>query len=102
MPKDYSASLNLPTTTFAMRAVPPEECIPRNGIFQCNSTEDYLAALAILQDDRTRQGIQESARRFVQQNWSEKAFAEEIRTTIVSSICHSSSPGDGNARRNRI
>lgn len=75
---------------FALRAVPPEECISRNGIFPCRSTEDYLSALAILQDDRIRHVLQESARRFVLRNWNEKAFAEEIRSTILPAIVPSS------------
>lgn len=69
---------------FALRAVQPGDCTPAHGLFPCISTEDYLAALAVLQDAAVRHAIQASARRFVLANWAEDAFINTIRTSILA------------------
>lgn len=71
---------------FALRAVLPQDCTPDHGLFPCNTTQDYLAALATLRDDGTRHAIQASARRFVQANWSEDVFADIIRSTLLRAL----------------
>lgn len=77
---------------FALRAVPPENCTPAHGLFPCETTDDYLAAIATLRNDSARHAIQTAARHYVLAHWSEDAFREEIRSTILSSIAPSS-PG---------
>lgn len=77
---------------FALRAVPSEDCTPANGLFPCETTADYLAALDRLRDDTSRHAIQTAARRYVLAHWSEEVFREEIRTTILSAIAP---PGAG-------
>lgn len=76
---------------FALRAVPPEDCTPAHGLFPCETAADYLAALAALRDDNARHAIQAAARRYVLAHWSEDAFREEIRSTILSAIASSPS-----------
>lgn len=78
---------------FALRAVPPQDCIPAHGLFPCATTEDYLAALAALREDSPRHAIQTAARRFVLAHWSEDAFRDEIRMTVLSSIVSRKSQG---------
>lgn len=71
---------------FALRAVLPEDCTSAHGIFPCETSADYLAALAALCDDNARHAIQANARHYVLPRWSEDAFQEEIRSTILFAI----------------
>lgn len=69
---------------FAFRGIPTNAQIPTNGIFSCDTPDDFVAALRRLSPPSDRRPIQRAARSFALDRWSPDRFSSIIRSSIAA------------------
>jgi hypothetical protein len=69
---------------FAFRGIPLADQLPVNGIFPCDTPDDFVAAIRHLSIPSDRRPIQQAARTYALGHWSPARFSSVIRASVAS------------------
>ena len=69
---------------FAFRGIPPTDQIPSNGLFPCETSDDFVTAFRRLSGPSSRLPIQRSARTYALAHWSTSRFSSVISSSIAT------------------
>ena len=68
---------------FAMRGISAADQVAENGIFVCETAEDYVRALGRLMDIPFRRALAARAWSFVRTRWNQEAIERELASTFA-------------------